>query len=116
MKSLNIILLLSFLANVAGQASGVIDMMTNQRLNRPWLSTGSVTLDSTTWVSLTSPSGFIASAADSTVVLMSLPDLGGAAYHQGDATSVRIRNLAYDAGLKRVTFDAKVPSICICHL
>lgn len=111
MSALNIFFLLSLFATVFGSINGVIDLMTGERLLSSWLSFGTATLGTESWTTLQSQFGFIASAPDSTVVLMSLPDLGGDLPTQGNATSVRLRNIVYDANSKSVSFEARVSHI-----
>ena len=109
MSALNIFFLLSLFATVFGFSNnGVIDLMTGERLLSSWLSFGTATLGTESWTTLQSQFGFTASAPDSTVVLMSLPDLGGDLPTQGNATSVRLRNIVYDANSKSVSFEARV--------
>ena len=108
MNTLKVFTLLSFLSSVVGNGgSGVIDMMTGQTLTKPWLSAGQAFLSTVQWTSLQSDSSYAAKSVDSSVVLMSLPDIGGP-YADANATAIRIRNVQYDGLTGKVSFDAKV--------
>ena len=105
MNSWRVLVLLFCFTNVAGLS--VVDMISGNEMRRPWLSTGNGTLSTVQWTSMTSSSSFIAKGANSSVVLMSLPDIGGP-YADANATAVRIRNVIYRNSTGRVTFEAKV--------
>ena len=108
MNYLQLLLLLCSLYETAYGYSGVIDLITGQKIKKQWLSFGLANLNTAYWVSLQSESSFQAFGPTSTIVLMSLPDLGGPLATDGVPTATRIRNVTYDAGTGRVSFQAKV--------
>eukprot|EP00602_Paraphysomonas_sp_CaronLab_P003918 CAMPEP_0185017106 /NCGR_PEP_ID=MMETSP1103-20130426/60_1 /TAXON_ID=36769 /ORGANISM="Paraphysomonas bandaiensis, Strain Caron Lab Isolate" /LENGTH=966 /DNA_ID=CAMNT_0027546363 /DNA_START=40 /DNA_END=2940 /DNA_ORIENTATION=+ len=68
-----------------------------------WLETGFVSINDRTWTSISTGGD---TYDNDSIVLLSLPDIGGRHYTQGQPTSLRINNLAYNNG--GVSFDVKL--------
>ena len=107
---MNCLLVFSLIFLALAEGSGTIDMITGQKVKKQWLSFGVSLLNTVHWVSLQSETSFSAAGPSSTVVLLSLPELGGSLATEGVPTATRIRNVAYDSNNGRVSFQAKVLS------
>ena len=108
--SYNTGLLLLFFNIAALQAVeyGVIDMKTLEKVESPFLTFGGGIISTEYWTTMSTGADFYANGENSTVVLMSLPDIGGDTSEQGVATAIRIRNKAFNEATRAVSFEARM--------